>query len=384
MRGMERLVLVAVLFALSAGSAHADGCPPSQCGTFSSAVPGSRFLHVRTNGERGPLRIYDVVARRQVAALPAGMMSADRSRFVSVHSVRQTPSYLSTHGLPSGERLSWRKLPGRFGLAGVSRTGARVVLTKASTVGTTTFAVADRGRVVRTVRLPGSYELETLSPDGNRLFLIHWRKNGYDLETYDLAMRGLRPTVMLEEGQPEKLVGQAWRGVATRDGRWLLTLYLKGREAFVHALDLQRGIGHCVDLPAHGDPRTLGTSGLGLSPDQRRLYVVNPILGRIFTIDLRSPRVAHVARFEPWLGADEVGFGASPNVATSSNGRTLYFNGNGLLWAYDVPYGRVRGPYPARRWVMGLAFTPDDKRLVVFGGDGRTGTLDAATGRRVG
>jgi hypothetical protein len=32
---------------------------------------------------------------------------------------------------------------------------------------------------------------------------------------------------------------------------------------------------------------------------------------------------------------------------------------------------------------MGLAFTPDDRRLVVLGGDGKTGLLDAATGRRI-
>lgn len=381
---MKKLLLLAAVLVFPAPSAQADGCPPSQCGIFSSAVPGSRFLHVRTNGERGPLRVYDIAARRQVVTLPPGMTSADGTRFVSVRSVRRTPSYLSTHSLPDGTRLSWRKLPGRFGLAGVSRTGTRVVLSRVGGPGMTAFAVADRGRVVRTVRLRGAYELETLSPDGNRLFLIHWRRNGYDLETYDLTTGRLRPTVMLEDGQPEKLVGQAWRGVATRDGRWLLTLYLKGREAFVHALDLQRGIGHCVDLPAHGDPLTLGASGLGLSPDERRLYVVNPVLGRVFTIDLRRPRVTRVARFEPWLGPDEVGLGASPNVAVSANGRTLYFNGNGLLWAYDVPYGRVRGPYPARRWVMGLAFTPDDRRLVVLGGDGKTGTLDAATGRRIG
>lgn len=382
---MKRLLLLAAVLVFPAGSAAADGCPPSQCGIFSSAVPGSRFLHVRTNGDRGPLRIYDIGARgRQVAALPPGMVSADGTRFVSVHTVERTNSYLSTHSLPAGTRLSWRKLPSRSGLAGVSRTGARVVLSVDSERGTTAFAVADRGRVVQTVRLRGIYELETLSPDGKRLFLIHWRRNGYDLETYDLTTGRLRPTVMLEEGKPEKLVGQAWRGVATRDGRWLLTLYLKGREAFVHALDLQRGIGHCVDLPAHGDPLTLGTSGLGLSPDEQRLFVVSPILGRVFTIDLRRPRVARVARFEAWLGPDEVGMGASPNVAVSANGRMLYFNGNGLLWAYDIPYGRVRGPYPARRWVMGLAFTPDDRKLIVLGGDGKTGALDAATGRRVG
>jgi hypothetical protein len=33
---------------------------------------------------------------------------------------------------------------------------------------------------------------------------------------------------------------------------------------------------------------------------------------------------------------------------------------------------------------MGLAFTPDDRRLAVLGGDGKAGMLDAATGRRVG
>jgi WD40 repeat protein len=381
---VKRLFLLAALLVFPAGSAAADGCPPSQCGIFSSAVPGSRFLHVRTNGEHGPLRVYDIASGRNVVTLRPGMASADGTRFVSVHTVERATSYLSTHSLPDGTRLSWRKLPGRFGLAGVSRTGRRVVLSGVGPRGTTAFAIADGGRVARTVRLSGAYELETLSPDGNRLFLIHWRRNGYDLETYDLTTGRLRPTVMLEEGKPEKLVGQAWRGVATRDGRWLLTLYLKGREAFVHALDLQRGIGHCVDLPAHGDPLTLGASGLGLSPDERRLYVVSPVIGRVFTIDLRRARVTRVARFEPWLGPDEVGFGASPNVAVSANGRMLYFNGNGLLWAYDIPYGRVRGPYPARRWVMGLAFTPDDRRLVVLGGDGKLGTLDAATGRRVG
>jgi hypothetical protein len=68
----------------------------------------------------------------------------------------------------------------------------------------------------------------------------------------------------------------------------------------------------------------------------------------------------------------------------SPNGRTVYFNGNGLLWAYDAGSGRVRGPYPARRMVMALAFTPDGRRVVAFGGDANGRVLDAATGRRLG
>ena len=381
---MKKLAVLAVALVV-APSAAADGCPPSDCGLFASAVPGARYLHVRTNGDRGPLRVYDVLSGRQVANLGAGMPSADGRRFVTAKSLEQGTTHVTTYALPGAAQLSMRRLRGRFGLSGVSRSGARIVLSRfGGPRGTTTFVVLDRGKVTSTVRLAGAYELETLSPDGNRLFLIHWRSRGYDLQTYDLRTRRARATVMLEEGRPETLEGQAWRGIATRDGRWLLTLYLKGRGAFVHALDLARGIGHCVDLPAHAEPFTLGASGLALSPDERRLYIASPVLGRVFTIDLRRPRVVRVARFEPWLGPDEVRPGTAPNVAVSPNGRTLYFNGNGLLWAYDAPYARVRGPYPARRWVMGLAFTPDGRKLVVLGGDGKRGLLDAATGRRVG
>jgi WD40 repeat protein len=377
---VKRLAILAVAL-VGAPSAAGDGCPPSQCGIFSSAVPGSRFLTVRTNGDHGPLRVYDVVSGRQVATLGSGMPSADGRRFVTAKSLRAGTTHVTTYALPNATQLSMRELQGRYGLAGVSRSGTRIVLLSGARR-STTFVVLDRGSVTHTVRLAGMYELETLSPDGDRLFLIHWRSNGYDLENYNLVTRRLRPTVMLEEGEPEKLVGQAWRGVATRDGRWLLTLYVKGNGAFVHALDLQKGIGHCVDLPARAAPFVLGASGLALSPDERKLYVASPVVGRVFTIDLRRPRVTRVARFEPWLGPDEIGPNTAPNVAVSPNGRTLYFNGNGLLWAYDAAYARVRGPYPARRWVMGLAFTPDGRKLVVLGGDGKTGTLDAATGRR--
>ena len=383
---MKRLapafVLVAAVLTPS-GSAWGDGCSPAQCGLFSSTVPGSRYVVFRTNGDRGPLRVYDVLARRQVASLRPGMISADGRRFVTARVVERKRTLVTRYALPSGTRLSTVALSGRYWLSAVSRGGRRVVLVKTGPPRTaTTFEVLDGGRSVERIRLRGRYDLETLSPDGRRLFLVHWKNSGYDLRLYDLAARRLRPTPTFEpDGGTEKMVGTAWRGVATRDGTWLLTLYLEGDGGFVHALDLRHAIGFCIDLPARGT-LALGASALTLSPDERFLYVASPVLGRIYTIDLRRPRLARVTRFEAWLGPDEVSFTTAPNAAVSPNGRMVYFNGNGLLWAYDTASHRVRGPYPARRLVMALAFTPDGRRVVAFGGDGGSTVLDAATGRR--
>jgi len=378
-------VLVFVLLLAAPGSAGADGCAPTQCGIYSNATPGSRFLIWRTNGDRGPLRVLDVVKRRQSAALPPGILSADGRRFVVVQTFHGTETYVWTYGVPGGTQLTRRKLTGRHVLVGVSRDARRVVLVRAGgPPRTTTFEIFDRGRLSKVLRLKGSYDLETLSTDATRLFLVHWRENGYDLRLANVATGRVRPTPTFEDGSREKMVGNAWRAIATRDGRWLLTLYLEGDGGFIHALDLQRGVGHCVDLPVKTRDLSLGASALALSPDERTLYVAAPVLGRVIAIDLRRPHVTRVSRFEPWLGHDEVGFTSAPNAAVSPGGRTLYFSGNSLLWAYDRASGRVRGPYPATRIVSALAFTPDGRRVIAFGGDGRSRALDAATGRRLG
>jgi hypothetical protein len=385
-RGMRRLGLALALTAAAlvpAGAASGDGCPPAECGLFGSTAPGSRYVFFRTNGDRGPLRVYDVLARRQIASLRSGIVSADGRRFVTARVVARTRTVVTRHALPSGRRLAAVAVNGRYWLGAVSRTGRRAVLVKiGSPRRATAFAVLDGARPVERLRLRGAYDVETLSPDGRRLFLVHWTNAGYDLQFYDLAARRLRATPTFEAGGGrEKMVGSAWRGILTRDGAWLLTLYLEGEGGFVHALDLRRGIGFCIDLPARG-AAALGASALVLSPDERVLYVASPVLGRVYTVDLRGPRLARVTRFEPWLGPDEVTFATAPNAAVSPNGRMVYFNGNGLVWAHDTWANRVRGPYPARRLVTALAFTPDGRRVVAFGGDGRSTVLDAATGRR--
>ena len=382
---MKRLALLAALAFLPASLARADGCPPSTCGTSTNAVPGSRYVTLRTNGQHGPLVVYDVVARRQRVQLPAGVASADGRTFVSARAPkRAAATSLTRYRLPSGRRAGVARVPGRYAVAGVSARGRRIVLLDLEARrGETRFVVLDGWRRVDDVTLKGFYELETLSSDGERLFLVHWRKNGYDLELFHLRTNRLRPTPTRssEDGKPETMAGQAWTAVATRDGSWLLTLYLKrANEGFVHALDLRRGVGHCIDLPFRGVSTALGASALALSPDERRLYVANPILGRVYVVDVRRPALVRTSAFRERIPLDRFAFGIGPNGAVSPDGRTVYFSANRSLWAFDVPRARVRGPYRVGAFVAGLAFTPDGRRVVAF--DRRTSSVfDAATGK---
>ena len=43
--------------------------------------------------------------------------------------------------------------------------------------------------------------------------------------------------------------GQPVTRRTSRDGRWAYTLYARGREPFVHALDTVQGEAYCIDLP---------------------------------------------------------------------------------------------------------------------------------------
>ena len=264
---------------------------------------------------------------------------------------------VARYALPSGRLLGATRVPWRVVLQAVSADGRRVALGGVGARRSTRLVVLDRYRVARTVTLRGAYESETVSPDGTKLFLIHWLTNRYELKLYDFAERRLLATPTLEpDGSLEKMVGQAWTGVATRNGRWLLTLYVKGDgTAFVHALDLMRGVGHCLDVPGHAGPLEIGAAALVLSPDEKRLYVANPLLGSVTTIALAGPRVTRTTTFRTPLRSAGFSFGIGPNGAASRDG-TIAFSGNRLVWRYDPRIGRVLGPFRSPSMVAGLGF----------------------------
>jgi hypothetical protein len=231
---------------------------------------------------------------------------------------------------------------------------------------------------VRRLSLRGSFQVDTVSNDGRRLFLIQLLADGeYQIRLYDLRRRQLGP-VLREKGEEEEMLGVAQSQLGTRDGRKLLTLYLDTRRhtAFVHSLDLRTSVPICIDLPSgRGRMAELRQYSLALSDDGRKLFAANPALGLVAEIDLAEQRVIRHAVSWPFplarLGA--------PRAAASADGRTLAFASGRYVWTYDVAYGLVRGPVRVAGKVAGIGFGGDWRRLYVAPATGRLVSLRVRT-----
>jgi hypothetical protein len=373
---MKRLLPLIVLALVPVPSAAlADGCPPASCGIASTALPGSSIVLVRTGGQQGPLQAFDVRTGARRFTLPPGMLSADASTFISSAPARPRRTSVVRFDPHTGRLVNGRSLHGRWDLGAISGDGRHYAIAHYARR-KVVLRVASRQAV-----LPGAFDIEALSPNGRTIYLVHWRRNGYDLQQLDLVTHRLTPTRLDEPD--EKMSGTAVNAVATRDGHWLLTLYSKpDGHSFVHALDLGTGLAHCIDLTLAGDYFVLGSTVLSLSPDEATLYLANPYLGRVTSVDLAKLEQTRVVRFAG-LSPGNVNMMIGPSAASTPNGRMLAFTGQKSVWLYDTSFGVVRRAASFRSSVTGLGFRPDGRRLLVLQRRGSPAFLDAATGKRL-
>ena len=123
---MRRLLPLLVLLAIPFASiAHADGCPPSTCGTTSVAPAGSNLAFVFPSGRQGPLWVYDLRTGRKRFALPSGMLSADGRVFVSAVQ-RHRKTRFVRYETRTGRGQALRTVPGVWSVVGVSADGRRI------------------------------------------------------------------------------------------------------------------------------------------------------------------------------------------------------------------------------------------------------------------
>ena len=386
---MRRALPIVVLIALlvPAAAAYGDGCP-APCSGQSSSPPGAKFLFVQPDGPAGRVVAYDTKSGSVMFALPPGRVSADgRTHVAAYPRARHGATILTRYVVATGRLVRALEVPDLWALAAVSPTGRWAAMARRAGRHTS-VALVDlvRARVVGRVRMRGNFEVETISADGTRLFLIqHLDGRRYLVRLYDFRARRLA-SEPLRGGDDRLMAGYAWSGIGSRDGRWLLTLYLDTRRshAFVHALDLVRTQPRCIDLPSEGGFSRLRQYSLTLVPRGGHLLAANPALGVVAEIDLATHKVVRRARFTPAAGGEGAARRgrASLLAAVSRNGRTLYFSNGRLLWAYDAAYGVVRGPYATGREIVGLGYGAGDRRLHVVREDGAMLTYDAATGRQ--
>jgi hypothetical protein len=387
---MRRLLVLVVLLAapaVQAGSAPANGCP-APCSGQVSSPPDTQLLFVQPTGVGGAVHAYDPASGGRVFSLPAGITSADGKSHVTAG--RHPRGTIVTRFLVAGATVvGSMTVDGRRRLQGVSPNGRFAALSRQSRDRRRTDVTIVNlfaGRVAHRLELNGDFEVETISNDGERLFLIQRLDKTdaprYLVRLFDLSRGRLATKPLRGAGEPSVMAGLAWSGVGSPDGRWLLTLYLNTDRnvAFVHALDLVRSSPLCIFLPSGGSFDSLKRYGLTLSPDGRRLYATNAALGAVAEIDLATRKVVRTARFAPTRALS----GPSSLTGTiSRNGRTLYFSPGRDLWAYDSAYGIVRGPYRTDGPIAGFGFGVENRRVHALRADGRMLTFDAATGARL-
>jgi hypothetical protein len=382
---VKRLVLLFLIVLVpSPGAALADGCP-LPCSGQSSSPAGSKLLFVQADGPGSELVAFNTATRQAVFALPPGMASADGRVYYSAAGTGKR-TFLARYTVATAQQRGDWALPGHWELQGVSPTGRWAALARRG-AGATHLLVFDgqRGSRAHVMTLRGNFEVETISRGGKRLFLIeHLRGREYNVRQYDLSRERLFANPLRAAGV-RIMAGYAWSGVASPDGRWLMTLYLSTPDklAFVHSLDLERSRPACIGLPS-GSGRAfeaLKRYSLTLAPQGATLYAANPALGVVAELDLERSAVKRVTRFAK--SAPVAGAHAATLSTISRNGRTMYFSAGRDLWAYDAAYGVVRGPYATGGKIIGVGYGAGDQRVFAVRKDGRMVAFRAATGQRL-
>jgi DNA-binding beta-propeller fold protein YncE len=378
---LSSTVVGAVVAALLAGPAGAVPCGPATCAPLSVALPGTGVLLVRPHGLAGPLTGLDTATGARTAAFRGGVLSADGRRFVVATPApggTRVARFDAASGRPAGSLLV-RGTTARA--AAVSATGRFAALERRQG-GPVAVVDLDRRSLVRTVALRGAWQVDAVSNDGRRLYLLEYGADGSYRVRLHLAGRGLVPGPITDPTESEPMTGLPWTTLGTPDGRRQLTLFLKaeGRstEAFVHDLSIARGTAACIDL-SKGDMMALGRYALVLSPDGRTLYAANPSLGRVQSVDLGRRRVVSTVRFAPMLADESV---SSAFGTVSRDGRRVFFSGGLGLNALDTRTGKVAAAL-AGEPVKALGLDRAGRTLLVVGADGSKQRLDARTLRPV-
>jgi hypothetical protein len=281
MRRLRAMAICAVALGLSAPAAAAgDGgpVPPQQGGAGVSApgTPDAGYVAVAAGG--GTL----------VQRIARGAGAVERTRVIGGrYGVGAVAFDGSATGLSAdGRTLVLAAMPGR-------RWPPRS--TPLAVLDTRRLQVRDR------ITLPGYWALDAISPDGRKLYLLHYLSPRsdllrYEVRAYDMTTRRLVADPVVDPREPdEKMQGMAVTRTMSADGRWAYTLYLRpsGGPPFVHALDTVGGTARCVDFPAEVASADISSARLTLSGDGRTLSAGVP--GAPVVVDTRSFAVSRPA-----------------------------------------------------------------------------------------
>jgi hypothetical protein len=360
---MNRLAFalaLAIILALPASSRGA-GCSPLNCGPSQLPLAGGTLLAVRARGVDGNIRVLSLRTGTTRWWLPAGILGGD----LLVH---EDGTLLTWFDAATGGRVASAvaDLRGAFALVGSSQDGRQAVLARTERR-RTTFVILSPHKQKQVVLGGNTWSFDALA--GERLYLIHSLRRGYQVRLYDLARNRLEPQPLKDPGESALIEGVPWQRVSSSDGRYLLTLYLSSKGgAMVHELDLVGGTARCIDLPGTGNFSAASSYALVLSPDGRTLWAVSPGYGRVVSVDLHAHRVLVRFAFTPGPSTGNPGLGAA-----AADGTRLAVTDSQHIWLLDLTRQRVLRTEP--HVAIALGFAPDGKKIWTIGERSRVSSI---------
>ena len=236
----------------------------------------------------------------------------------------------------------------------------------------------------RQIDLPAYFQFDAVSNDGKRMYLIEYLSSTkYHVRLLEVGSGHLDPQMVVDktDGNPA-MTGLRLSGVASRDGHWLYSIYIRENQgAFVHALNLDGSIAFCIDLPGPGyaASETGFRWSLALNADGTRLYAANGATGVVAELDTSNgaptvTRTVHLDTPQQSAGilvpdVEAKGFGATGAVL-SPNGQTLVIPGStGVEWV-DTASLRTIGRQLPNWTIWSIAISPNGSTLYAVNDSG--------------
>lgn len=250
-------------------------------------------------------------ATQGVNILGGGVLSPNgETRYVAIPDADRT--LVAQVLVRNGAVLRTLAVPGHYGVPFVADDGTvgglsfdGRVLVLASWGQARSLAVVDvkRWRFGKTIRLPGRFSFDALSPKGRMLYLIQHVSlkdyTRYRVRAYDIAYdRLLGRTIVDRRSEGEQMAGSPVTRATGPGGTWAYTLYQRPNGAsFIHALDTRHARAVCIDLPRKQTRGWIYRSFMRVSHDGAKLDLrVYGAKRLAAVVDTRTYRVTIVRR----------------------------------------------------------------------------------------
>jgi hypothetical protein len=339
---MRTVIAISLLAALASACGGTDSSPvasdpPAGDSTTSTSAASGRIVVRSAEGvEAYDLASGDRVVDLETAASPALPAAPEVAYRATADGDGTRIEALDT---ATGDTLKELRVDGAWEFPrpipggpreGVSADGSTLVLVAPGSEESEALRVAVLPATLdaapRVLSLDGSFGYDTLSPDGQALFVLQYGEGedphaGYTVRAASLADGRLGPIIVDKaDGEVEDMAGSALARATSADGSWAFTLYetATGDGRFVHALPttstaVTGGYSLCVDLPTGGGVKSWS---IAVTRDASRLFAADAAQGTVHVADLASQGEIAVRSAALPSGGGEPGLVLGPDDAT--------------------------------------------------------------------